>query len=70
MVQTQFAGYMWKSEVKNEMKIFEFMNKMKENEKIMIVMKGIAMGAMLIAIFLHLLNADLTSAPEFIYSQF
>ena len=52
------------------MKIFEFMNKMKENEKIMIVMKGIAMGAMLIAIFLHLLNADLTSAPEFIYSQF
>lgn len=52
------------------MKIFEFMNKVKENEKIMIVMKGIAMGAMLIGIFFHLLNADLTSVPEFIYSQF
>jgi len=40
------------------------------NEKAVLTLRGLLMGAMLIAIFLHLLNTELTSAPEFIYNQF
>lgn len=50
--------------------IVNFKNKIQASEKIILVVKGVLMGAMLIAIFIHLLNSELTSAPEFIYNQF
>ena len=44
--------------------------RMPENTIMFLILKGIFMGIMLIAIFLHLLNTELVSAPEFIYNQF
>ena len=51
-------------------KLVDFFSKMREKKMIMFVLRGIAMGLMLIALYIHLLNSDLTSAPEFIYNQF
>ena len=34
------------------------------------VLKDVWMGIMLVAIFIHLLYADFSTAPTFIYSQF
>ncbi len=51
----------------------QFINSIREvckNMKSNYIVKGIIMGMMLIAIFIHLLNADLSTAPEFIYNQF
>lgn len=45
---------------------------MKQLEKIVTNpwFKWVLAGLMLIAIFIYLLNADFSSAPEFIYNQF
>ena len=51
-------------------RILKFQKQIQENPKITLIMRGILMGVMLIAIFLYLLNTELTSAPEFIYNQF
>lgn len=50
--------------------IVNIRNKILANEKVVLILRGLLMGAMLIAIFLHLLNTELTSATEFIYNQF
>lgn len=48
----------------------EMISRIKGNENVMLVIHGIVMGIMLICIFLHLINTEMTTAPEFIYNQF
>lgn len=51
-------------------RFINFIREIYNKDKIRLIVKGIAMGIMLMAIFIHLLNADLSTAPEFIYNQF
>ena len=51
-------------------KVSEIEQTIKSNQMVGLIIRGFLMGLMLIAIFLHLLNTELTSAPEFIYNQF
>ncbi len=48
----------------------KLISRIKKNENIVLVVHGIAMGIMLICIFFHLINTEMTTVPEFIYNQF
>lgn len=41
-----------------------------DNDIVKRTIKGIAMGMMLAAILMHLLDANFSTAPEFSYNQF
>ncbi len=47
-----------------------FINSIKENSKFELICTAIKVTIMILAIIVYLLEADLSTAPEFIYNQF
>ena len=47
-------------------KIRNFIN----SEKVLVIVRAVSIFVMLLLIYVYLLNADLSTAPEFIYNQF
>ena len=47
-----------------------FINKIKKSKFILPVLQIIGLTAVMLIVFVYYLNADLSTAPEFIYSQF
>lgn len=53
------------------MKIFTgFLNRIKEHPRISFVLWVLAFYLVMLGIYLYLMNANLSTAPQFIYSQF
>lgn len=47
-----------------------FIKKINQNKYVSVIKYGVVIWILMVLIFIYLLYADLTSAPEFIYSQF
>ncbi len=47
-------------------KISEFI----KSEIVQCVIKGVSIAVMLVLVYIYLIHADLSTAPEFIYNQF
>lgn len=52
------------------MSMKRFTSFIRENKTARDVLRGVSIWLMLTAIFVYLLYADLSTAPEFIYNQF
>lgn len=47
-----------------------FIKKINQNKHVSVIKYGVVIWILMVLIFIYLLYADLSSAPEFIYSQF
>lgn len=44
--------------------------RIKNSDRVRLVLRGFLMAVMLVLIFIYLLGKDFSSAPDFIYNQF
>ena len=48
----------------------QFINFISSHRTVMDILRGVSIWLMLMAVYIYLLYADLSTAPEFIYNQF